>query len=166
LNSCSCARVQTMNSCWPRATFCDLGPPSRWRRFSFSTSCKGISAPAPKCTLCVVSCAAGIRSLPDTAPMRSINTWLLRFDRRGGNAGLRGAASSGADRRWVRVRGAPGYLRRLLGTIPIRANLLDGRHVAPKLRKMKRFSTRRCPCQHRRAYETRDFRRSRGKEAG
>jgi hypothetical protein len=31
--------------------------------------------------------------------------------------------------------------------IPIRANLLDGRHVAPKLRKMKRFSTRRCPCQ-------------------
>jgi hypothetical protein len=26
-------------------------------------------------------------------------------------------------------------------------DLLDGRHVAPKLGKMKRFSTRRCPCQ-------------------
>src|SRR5271167_809871 len=47
--------------------------------FLFPTSCKGISAPAPKCTLCVVWCAAGIRSLPDRASLRSISTWLLSF---------------------------------------------------------------------------------------
>ena len=67
---------------WPTATFCELGPPSRWRRFFFFDILQGYkcsSAEMHALRRLVVWCAAAIRSLPDTAPLRSISTWLLSF---------------------------------------------------------------------------------------
>jgi len=71
--------VRIMSWRWQSRRLLRFRRVDRRPRLSLFDYLLGISARAPKCTLCVVSCAAGIRSLPDQAPLRSINTWLLKF---------------------------------------------------------------------------------------
>jgi hypothetical protein len=71
---CRCLSIGGERASYQRNAF-------RFFFFDILQGYKCSSAPAPKYTLCVVffSRAAGIRSLPDTARLRSINTWLLSF---------------------------------------------------------------------------------------